>query len=38
MRGVRNEKTFSAESVALSLLERRIEKKKRKEKIKDKKE
>jgi len=39
MKGLRHEKTYSVESVALlSLLERRIERKKRKGKRKDKKE
>jgi hypothetical protein len=38
MKGIRNEKTYSVESVALSPLERRIERKKRKEKRKDKNE
>jgi hypothetical protein len=37
MKGVRKEKTYSVESVALSLSERRIERRKRKDKIKDKK-
>jgi len=38
MKGVRHEKKYSGESVDLSLLERRIERKKRKGKEKDKKE
>ena len=38
MKGVRHEKTYFVESAALSPLERRIERKKRKGKGKDKKE